>query len=162
MSFVSARRTALVEPGMATMSVPPATPATARESIAAAPDLLPGEHAEELAEAVDPLLEHPGDGVVGRVARGDACSAIREHRLDVVALRSIGQDLADLLRFVRNDPVVDDLVPGEASVSRINAPEVSVSGVRVSLTVSTAQRTESGAAARCASTSSSRYSSPER
>ena len=37
MSLVNARRTAFVEPGNATMSVPPATPATARESIAAAP-----------------------------------------------------------------------------------------------------------------------------
>src|SRR5215212_2983414 len=42
--------------------------------------------------------------------------------------------------------------PEKLSVSRISAPDVSESGVRVSLTVSTAQRTESGASARWAAT----------
>ena len=52
-----------------------------------AADLLVAEHPEQLAEAVEPLLEQAGDRFVGAVARGDAGAAGRDDRVDAADLR---------------------------------------------------------------------------
>jgi hypothetical protein len=86
-------------------------------------DIRKREHPEELAEAVEPLLQEPGDRLVRDVAARDARSSVGDDRLD----RIIG------------DPAREDF------------PDCLFSFVRVSLIVSTAQVTDTGDSARCLS-----------
>ena len=58
-------------------------PAQARLNIAAEPICSIAQHAEQLAESVEPLVEQRRDGFVGAVARGDAGAAGRDDDLDV-------------------------------------------------------------------------------
>ena len=73
--------TALGEPGSTKIALPEAVPAVARLIIAAGADLLEAEHAEQLAEPVEPLFEERVDRFEGAVARGDAGSARRDDDL---------------------------------------------------------------------------------
>jgi hypothetical protein len=73
-------------------------------------DLLEAEQAEELAEPRQGLLEHPGEGVVGRVAARDAGPAVDEHDSRVGDERVDGG--ADVLGLVADDAVARDDVAG--------------------------------------------------
>src|SRR6185503_14228716 len=74
-------------------------------------DLLVGEHAKELAEAVEPFLEQASDRLVGRVARREPGATADEDRLDLRAQEPCLDLLANALRLVRKDRVLDDAVP---------------------------------------------------
>ena len=100
-SFVIARRTAFSDPGSMKIAVPRATPAQARESMAALPISCVAERAKELAEAVEPLLEQVRDRFVGAVARRDAGAARRDDRVDAADLPE--HRLVHVLRIVPED-----------------------------------------------------------
>ena len=120
--------------------VRPATPATARDSIAAGADLGEGQRAEQLAESVEALVEQADDGLVGGVARREPGPAVDDHDLDRLG------DQLDEARRARSSGSSGRIAyaatrwPSASSSSRMRAPLVSVSGVRVSLTVRMAQR----------------------
>ena len=109
-SLVIARRTAFSEPGSMKITVPRATPAQARDEHRGAADLLVAERAEELAEAVEPLLEQARDRFVGAVARGDAGAAGGDDRVDAADLPE--HRLVHVLRLVAEDLALGDDVPG--------------------------------------------------
>ena len=113
-------------------------------------DLLVAQHAEQLAEAVEPLLEQRVDRFVRAVARRDAGAAGRDDHLRRRGWRELPLDasahqLGSSLTIVRPTTVW----PAAVSRSAMARPLVSVASVRVSLTVTTKQRTDGGALALC-------------
>ena len=96
MSFSQASRTAALEPG--TEKTDPAVPGPGHRAgeHGGAADLGEGEHPEELAEAVEPLLEQAGHRLVGPVAAGDAGAAVHDDDL-----RARGPAAASAARIAR-------------------------------------------------------------
>src|SRR5829696_5686947 len=76
------------------------------------PDLLVGEHPEELAEPVEPLVYEPAHHLVGRIARGDAGAARGDDRVHVRVRKEPLEDLPYLRGVVAHDFAVRDFVPG--------------------------------------------------
>ena len=79
---------------------PAAMPAVARESIAAGADLREAQHAEQLAEAVEPLVEQRRDRFVGRIAPGDAGAAGRDDDVHAAAADLLADDAPHVVRLV--------------------------------------------------------------
>ena len=105
-----------------------------------APICCVAEHAEQLAEPVEPLLEQRGDGLEGAVAGGDAGAARGDDDLggERPWRRRTARDRSGSSRTMSR-PVTS--CPAAVSVSTIASPLVSVPGVRVSLIVRTKHRT---------------------
>src|SRR5206468_11927245 len=76
------------------------------------PDLLEGEHPEQLAESGQALVEHRLDRFVGRVARRDARAAGHEYGAHLVVRACLADYALDVLRLVADDRRSDDLMPG--------------------------------------------------
>ncbi len=74
------------------------------------PDFLEAEHAEQLAEAVQPLLQQAVDCLVGRVARGDPGAAGRDHHLHVRVRQLVADRGAHLVGLVAHDLASGHLV----------------------------------------------------
>ena len=77
------------------------------------------------------------DGFEGAVARGDAGAAGRDDRLHCGVRELTSDGVAQQLRIVFHDRAADDPWPAALSSSTMARPPVSVSSVRVSLTVMT-------------------------
>ena len=116
-------------------------------------DLGVAEHPEELAEAGQGLAQERGDRLVRLVARADPGPPRHEDGVQVVpgSERLAGADASRRARRGRSRARRPDGPPPRPS-STIKAPEVSVSTVRVSETVTTARFSDVGAAARCSAT----------
>ena len=132
-----ARRTAFSEPGSEksrSSDRPRTGPAEHRRRT----DFREAEGAEQLAEAVDPLVQHPGDRFVGAVARGRSPS--RPSRSPRPHCRPRSRTTS---RTISGSPVPAFVRPGVSglfSASTMASPLVSVASVRVSLTVRTKRR----------------------
>ena len=148
-SFESASSTAAVDPGTDTSTRPRATPATARDSIAAAPISWNDSIRNSSPKPSSRLSSSPTTAsyVVSRGASPvppftiTAWIAGSASRASIQARISAGSSgrMADVITRW----------PPASSSARARAPLVSVSGVRVSLTVSTAHPTDVRPFARC-------------
>ena len=114
------------------------SPAVARLIIAADPICLIAEHAEQLAEPVELFFEKSVDRFVGGVARRDAGTAGGDDRVHA-GIRQLTLHRAPHNRcIVLDDRLARDLMAGGRSTDRRwRGRSVSVSSVRVSLTVTT-------------------------
>ena len=75
-------------------------------------DLLKAQHAEQLAEAVEPLLQQRGDDLVRAVSRRDARAAREDDRLHAGARELALQRPPHQIRIVLQDCVAGDDVAG--------------------------------------------------
>src|SRR5215213_4879586 len=76
------------------------------------PDLLVGEHPENLTETVELLLDHTLDDLVGGVASRDAGTARRDHGVHLGVGEEVDEVRPDTRDFVSDDPAGHDLLPG--------------------------------------------------
>src|SRR5439155_6580901 len=73
--------------------------------------LLIGQHPEELAKAVEPLVEEAGEGLVGRVAPGEPRPPVHDHRLDLGRGEQLFHVRPDARRLVGQDRVRHHAMP---------------------------------------------------
>ena len=96
------------EPGSTKIAQPPAMPAHGARQHRGRTDLLEAQHAEQLAEAVELLLEERRDGLVGRIASRDAGAAGRDDRATrgrvAAASRTMSRDVGRLVADERRAP----------------------------------------------------------
>ena len=143
-----ARRTAAGEPGSTKIALRPTVPAVARLIIAAEPIVVEADHPEQLAEAVEPLLEQGGDRLERRVrALMPVPPVVMITWVPASASRSSRK--SDLRRLVADDGVSRDGVSGGLEQFANGAAARVGGSVRVSLTVTTKQATDAGARALC-------------
>ena len=148
---VIARRTAFSEPGSENTAVRADRAGAGAAQHRRRADLREAEHAEQLAEPVDALVEDAGDRLVGAVARGEAGAAGGDHDVDRAGL--FQHEVADDERLVPDEAAAGDRGgrrPGAALT--MASPLVSLASVRVSLMVSTKQAIAAGASRRWSET----------
>lgn len=110
MMLSHAVRQALVEPGMAKISVRLATPATAGLQRRSA-DLFEGQHAEHFAKAFDLTIKQRQQRFRRLIAVGKTGAAGDQHHLHVIAGYPRRYLSADGVAILFDDRLLDDLVP---------------------------------------------------
>src|SRR5215213_5780326 len=75
------------------------------------PDLLVGEHPEDLTETVELLFDHAVDNLIGRVAARDPCPTRRYNSVNFCIRKQVYEARPDAIHLVPDDLAGHDLLP---------------------------------------------------